>query len=381
MFDLSRAATFAGGPRLGRDPRIDLLRGFALLTIFIDHVPDNPLSNFTLRNFGFSDAAELFVILAGVSSMIAYGRIFERDGTRSGLRKVLMRCLRLYVFQVGLLLTTLVLVHEWREGYGLETELMQPFYEQPLTALAHMLTLHALPSSLNILPLYILVLGAFPLIYAGMRYAPLPTLAVSGGIWLVANLDQSFNLTNWLDGQGWYFNPFAWQFLFALGVLGAAMLRANGGELPRHRLLTAACWGYLALALLLAAPWTVWGLSDFRVIAFDSPDKTALSPLRLLDILALTYLALSSAGLRRLADRPWARPMVACGKHSLEVFSFATLAALLFRLLFYTYGPEWPLQVAVNVVGLGAMLALGLLLEQQGQGERPAGIVSVRGRA
>src|SRR6266487_3160746 len=59
-----------------RDPRIDVLRGLALLMIFVDHVPDNLLSLITLRNFGFSDAAEVFVLLAGFSSMLAYGRIF-----------------------------------------------------------------------------------------------------------------------------------------------------------------------------------------------------------------------------------------------------------------------------------------------------------------
>jgi hypothetical protein len=40
-----------------RDPRIDVLRGFALLTICV----------VTLRSFGFSDAADLFVVLAGLS--------------------------------------------------------------------------------------------------------------------------------------------------------------------------------------------------------------------------------------------------------------------------------------------------------------------------
>jgi hypothetical protein len=89
-----------------RDPRVDLLRGFALLTIFIDHIPGNTLGRYTLRNFGFADAAELFVILSGFSSMVAYGRCFQRDGMRSGLRHLAARCIRLYVFQVGLLLAT-----------------------------------------------------------------------------------------------------------------------------------------------------------------------------------------------------------------------------------------------------------------------------------
>ncbi len=353
----------AGTHKSARDSRIDLLRGFALVTIFIDHVPDNPLTALTMRNFGFADAAELFVILAGVSTMTAYGRAFERDGARSGLRRVLLRCLRIYLAQIALLLATLAFAHEWREHFGLEAADFEPFFERPWAAISHALALHALPASLNILPLYVVLLGLFPLIYAGIRYAPRLALSLSGTAWLGANLDHDFNLTNWLDGQGWFFNPFAWQFLFALGVLGAVVLRANGGELPRSRPLILASWLYLAMSLLLAAPWTAWGLPDLRLVSFDPPDKTALAPVRLLGILAIVYLALGSSRLRRAAGHAWAVPLGACGRHSLEVFTLATLVALVFRLLFHNFGPLWSLQVLVNVAGIGALAAFGLLLE------------------
>ncbi len=56
-----------------RDLRVDVLRGISLLMIFIDHIPDNSLGLVTIHNFGFSDAAEVFVLLAGFSSMLAYG--------------------------------------------------------------------------------------------------------------------------------------------------------------------------------------------------------------------------------------------------------------------------------------------------------------------
>ena len=49
--------------------------------IFIDHVPENGFATFTLRNFGFSDAAEVFVLLAGFSAVLAYGRTFEGQGS------------------------------------------------------------------------------------------------------------------------------------------------------------------------------------------------------------------------------------------------------------------------------------------------------------
>ena len=353
----------AGLKTSARDPRIDLLRGFALVTIFIDHVPGNPLNALTMRNFGFADAAELFVILAGVSAMSAYGRAFERDGARSGLRRVLSRCLRIYLFQIGLLLVTLALARQWGEHLGPEAADLAPFFAQPWAAISHALALRALPPSLNILPLYVVLLGVFPLIYAGIRYAPRLALPLSAAVWLGANLDHNFNLTNWLDGQGWFFNPFAWQFLFALGVLGSVVLRANAGELPRRRPLVLASWAVLAGSLLLAAPWTAWGLPDLRLANFDPPDKTALAPARLLDILAIVYLALGSPWLRRLARHAWATPLVVCGKHSLEVFTLATLAALVFRLLFDEFGPLWQLQVLVNVAGVGAMVAFGLVLE------------------
>ena len=48
----------------GRDHRIDFFRGLALIFIFWDHIPHNPLAELTVRNFGLSDAAEIFVFLA-----------------------------------------------------------------------------------------------------------------------------------------------------------------------------------------------------------------------------------------------------------------------------------------------------------------------------
>lgn len=56
----------------GRDARLDMFRGLALLMIFINHVPGTAWENFTSRNFGFSDAAEAFVFMSGVAAGLAY---------------------------------------------------------------------------------------------------------------------------------------------------------------------------------------------------------------------------------------------------------------------------------------------------------------------
>jgi hypothetical protein len=75
---------------------IDFWRGFALLTIFIDHVPENIFQHVTQKNFGFSDAAELFVFLSGVSVALAYGTRFFDGEAVVAVRAVLRRAFTLY---------------------------------------------------------------------------------------------------------------------------------------------------------------------------------------------------------------------------------------------------------------------------------------------
>jgi hypothetical protein len=348
-----------------RDPRVDVFRGLALLMIFVDHIPNNTLSLVTIRNFGFSDAAEIFVLLAGFSSMLAYGGVFDRDGANSGLRRILLRLGRLYLFQVGLLLTTLGVVLIWTTHYQMQPTIVAPILNAPVTGLAHALTLHAVPSYLDILPLYIVLLAAFPLIYVGMRKNFWLTLGVSAALWLAANLGGNLNLPNWIDGKSWTFDPFAWQFLFTLGAALAMVSAAHDGALPRARWLAWLCGAYLGFAFLVSAPWAAWRLPSLQSLTMPTPDKTHLDALRLLDMLALTYLLLSSARLRTLAASRPLRLLEACGRHSLEVFATGCILALFGRLLFRTFGSELGMQIAVNAVGLTTMCLVGLWLERQ----------------
>jgi hypothetical protein len=356
-------AASVGLRRLPRDSRVDALRGIALIMIFIDHAPDNLLSLGTLRNFGFADAAELFVLLAGFASMVAYGGSFAREGVLLGLRRVLLRCLRLYLFQAVLLLAVLVVVSAWLRYFGVEPESGAPFVHSGLNGLRHGLTLQAQPASLNILPLYIVLLALFPLIYGLIAISPMIALLASCALWIGVNFDPSINLTNWLDGHGWFFDPFAWQFLFVIGALGALLLRRYDGNLPRPLWLRVVAWGYLGFALVAAAPWDTWGWSSFHPIVLDAPDKTVLAPLRLLDVLALAALALSSTRFRVLAERPALRFLVVCGRNSLEVFALGTMLAMICRLAFRTFGVTWATQLLANGIGLGLMIALAVALE------------------
>ncbi len=350
-----------------RDPRVDVLRGLALIMIFLDHVPGNALNRYTMRNFGFSDAAEVFVLLAGFASMMAYGATFERQGAITGLRRIVARCLRLYVFQVGLLLTTLAIAWTWTQHFRMDPVSVHPMLNAGVGQIRRELTLRAQPPDLNILPLYIVLLSLFPVIYLGMHTRPRLTLALSGLLWASTRIWPSLNLTNAMDNSPWFFNPFAWQFLFTIGsCLAQATQR---GPLPRPVWLIGLCWAYIVFACLEATAWPDYGLPNLRLVPIGPLDKTHLSLLRLLHVLAVVYLILTSAAVSAALRRPGlvaplVRGIESCGKHSLEVFSLGTLLALVGRLLFQTYGTTGPMQVLVNGVGLVAMVGLGVLLER-----------------
>lgn len=364
-----REGAWTGAPRpvpRKRDPRVDVLRGLALLMIFIDHIPANAPATFTLHNFGFSDAAEIFVLLAGYSSMVAYGGLFRRAGTRMTLVRIARRCLRIYMFQAALLIVTLLIVRAWMDMTGLIPRFgVRPLLEMGLLqGMLRGLLLNALPNYLDILPLYIILLALFPLIYVGLTRGIWATLALSGVLWLAANIDHQLNLPNAAAvDDGWYFNPFAWQFLFVIGAALASAVQAGAGFLPRCRLATTLAIAYLIFSLLQGGSWADWGLPDLQPLAMGLPDKSHVAPLRLINILALAYLLFSIPGIRTLAEQPFLRAAEACGKHSLEIFAVGCLAALVGRILYRTFDPVWLLQVAVNLGGLALMLGLGLALE------------------
>ncbi len=348
-----------------RERRVDVLRGIALVCIFADHMSGNWLNWVTLRNFGLSDAAELFVMLSGFASMMAFGRSFQRDGARAGLLRIAFRCLRLYIFQVGMLLVMLLTLWLWSLHYPLVPAPVAPIIQGGAAGIRRGLTLQAQSSNLNILPLYILLLAAFPAIYAGLSTRPRLTLAISAAIWLTANLVPGFNLTNAMDGNGWFFNPFAWQFIFVLGAMLAKLMARGQGSLPRLPWLLVLCWLLLAFGFLEAFPWQDWGLPNLAPLAMEPPDKTNLAPLRLLHALALVYVALTWKGLHALLRVPPVAWIECLGRHSLEVFSLATVLALFGQVAFSSFGDQWPTQLLVNLIGMSAMFVLARLLERR----------------
>ena len=352
-------------PRRGRDHRVDALRGAALAMMFIDHIPDNVLNRLTLRNLGFCDAAEIFVLLAGFASMLAYGRAFAREGIGIGLRKLGRRIGRLYVYHIGMLLISIGVITQWRHYHPVPVRFLEPELAHGLSSLWRAMLLYAQPASLNILPLYIVLLGVFPLVYLTSRAGIGVALALSGALWGVVNLFPQINLPNWFDPDGWFFDPFAWQFLFTIGAMAAIVTGRSGGDLPRHRWAVIAAWAYLGFSAVQAFPWSDWNLPNLAPLHIAPPLKTPLSPLRLIDVLSIFYLVQSSPRMSRVASSGGGQVLAVLGRHSLEVFAVGTTLDLLAQLLFVTWGSPWLLQIGVNVFGLGGLLLLARWLDRR----------------
>ncbi len=92
----------------GRDLRIDLLRGYFVVAMIVDHVRGaSPLYLLTGGNRFFTSAAEGFILTSGLVAGLVYRRLIGRDGIGPSLQKVLARSLTLYLLTIGLTLALL----------------------------------------------------------------------------------------------------------------------------------------------------------------------------------------------------------------------------------------------------------------------------------
>ena len=360
----------------GRDARIDAMRGLALLMIFVNHIPGNPLSLLTTRAWGFSDAAEIFVLLAGISSAYAYGRAFHSGEALRGALAIGSRLWSLYLTHLMLFLVAAALCVAAADRLGdsshLETFGFDVFLQAPAAFIGDVLRLAFLPVYLDILPLYIVLLGALPLLFLAARVHRFLPLALAAALY-AADLVVPLNLPNSRLAEHWHFSPFAWQFLFVIGV--TIGLEARAGRLSvaaigrsARRLLTLVAILFSLAAFLAVAPWREWpGYENVWLIDPNSLapiSKTHLHPLRLIDVLTKFWLfvVLVPAGALWLAARPVGL-LATMGRHSLEVFALGTGLSIAGVIAATHFGYHWLAMTAINAAGMLLMLALALMLD------------------
>ena len=105
------------------------------------------------------------------------------------------------------------------------------------------------PVNLDVLPLYIALVIAAPAVLWGLLRRPNWTLLVSALLYFAAR-HFDWNLPSFPGGK-WYFNPFAWQFLFVFGV----WCGFGGGSTIRPAALSRP-------VTIIAAAWLVFAFLD-----------------------------------------------------------------------------------------------------------------------
>ena len=303
---------------------IDFWRGFAIVTIFINHIPGNLFEPYTHKNFGFSDAAELFVLLAGVAAAFAYLPGLSASPARTVMR-IGLRAWSLYMAHLtliavcGAIVAYAVMVTE--DTRLLEATQFDQIMGNPLSATLGVATLGMQPAYLNILPLYIVLLVMAPAMMSLVRVSPWLALAASGAIYTSAQLLE-LTLPAYPATEAWYFNPFAWQLLFVTGLCIGSVLGA-GRRIAVGNLLLVASVAYVLLALVWWRMGWIIDLSPVPRFLWDF-DKTNLSLPRLLHVLALACIV-SRLPLESLLRRTGiGRPLILLGRHSLPVFCVGT---------------------------------------------------------
>ncbi|MGY3617060.1 OpgC domain-containing protein [Bradyrhizobium sp. USDA 10063] len=348
-----------------RDLRLDLFRGLANWAMFLGHIPSSMLAWLTFRNYGFSDGADLFLFISGYTSATVYTRRMDDGGFIFGTTRLFRRVWQIYVAHVLLFVFYLASIHFLSQGFDLPDLIdrynVAPLIHAPVETLTQGLTLKFKPVNLDVLPLYVLLMGIFPLVLWLMLRSPNGVMLGSVLLYFAAR-QFGWNLSSYPSGV-WYFNPFAWQLLFVVG----AWLALGGSEtlhfLVRSRLVVLLGAIYLAFALVLTLsahlPELERMLPRALFEAFNPNDKTNLAPYRFLHLavlitLAARFIPIDAQGLQAAI---W-RPLVKCGQQSLEVFCVGIYLSFIGYFVLRTISDGVFAQLIVGSGGLAIMTAV-----------------------
>jgi hypothetical protein len=352
-----------------RELRLDLFRGLALWLIFIDHVSPDVLTWFTIRSYGFSDAAEIFIFISGYTAAFVYGRAMFESGFEIATARVLRRVWQIYaahvlLFAILVAEVSYVAIGLEKPFYAKEMEILN-FLDQPGSAMVQALLLRYRPLNMDVLPLYIVLMLFLPLILKLIKWRADLTLAASVALYAAA-WRYDLHLTAYPNGF-WSFNPFAWQLLFVFGAWCAL-----GGARRMSRFLSSPVTLWISFAYLLAAfcvtlTWYLPQLSHLMPRWLEQwmypIDKTDLDVLRFAHFLALAVVALRfvPAGWPGLESR-WLWPMILCGQRSLEIFCLGVALAFAGYFVLTEASAGLGLHFLVGICGILMMSAAAWLL-------------------
>jgi hypothetical protein len=347
-----------------RDLRIDACRGIALWCIFLDHIPNNIGSWLTPRNYGFSDAAEVFMFVSGVTCALAYGKARRYEGWTGVIGRTLRRSWDIYVAFLLLTLASAILIHLVGGGSSADANNTRILLDQPGATLARAAILQYRPVNTDVLPIFVLLHLLFaPLLWMLLR-VPNLTLGISLALYVLVHV-FGWTVPAWPNSH-WAFNPVAWQLLVVLG----AWWTIEGKRVQpwvRSRAAFVLAVLYLFFSLVIALSWRIKPLEALipQMLAhlLYPLDKSNLAPLRLLHFLAIAVLAAWLVPRNwRVLKTPVMRGAILCGQNSLPIYCLGVLLAFVSHMALLDISNGLVTQIALSVGGIMAMIVGATLL-------------------
>ena len=355
-----------------RDVRLDFFRGVGLWMIFLDHIPDDVVGWLTLRNYGFSDAAEFFVFISGYLVGFIYVPIVKDGMFLAALKRLWRRAGQLYVAHIMLFLIFTAQIARTVRRFDnpmYEDEFnVHNFLQHPDILIGQALTLRYKPVNLDVLPLYFTLIAAAPFIVWGLVRRPNLTLLLSVALYIPSRIFD-WNIASYPPGTTWYFNPFCWQLLFVFAAW------CGTGEIEKYASLiwsklgmtVAALW--LAFAFLIVMTWHLPALGvlvpKWMIKLIYPIDKTDLDLLRLTHFFALAVIVTSVVTQRwKPLYTKWLYPAVLCGRHSLPLFCIGVFLSFAAHWILTQYTKGVWEQLTVSLLGIVLMVGIAWVLDR-----------------
>src|SRR5690348_15731355 len=240
-----------------RELRIDLFRGLALWLIFVDHMSPDLLTWFTIRSYGFSDAAEIFIFISGYTAAFVYGRAMREQGFVIATARILRRVWQIYLANVFLFTLFFAEIVFAGKSFNnpLYTEEMgvDHFLSEPNVAIVQALFLRFRLLNMDVLPLYVVLMFFLPWILWLMKWRADVALALSAALYVLAGRFD-LHITSYPHGF-WAFNPFFWQLLFVFGAWCALGGAQRISRFVLSPITQAIAIGYIVAAVGLTMTW------------------------------------------------------------------------------------------------------------------------------
>jgi hypothetical protein len=369
-----------------REPNaVDFWRGFALISIFINHIPGIFYAKFTHANYSISDSADLFVFLAGWSLRLLAEGGSRRRTTGELVRRLFSRAFEIYIAQIlitmlaiAILATSATILHnplllQWHNAAAVFNDPVPTHIG--LAVLTHQL------GYFNILPLYVVLMTMAPAFAVIDRLAPAWLLPVSLALYLFV-LTFQITLPTWPVSGTWFFNPFAWQLIFVLGFLLAKPDRGLG-HWARHAILPLRIIGVPIIIVGVLVPVYGWWPDPTQVPdpkLFFIASKAYVSPMRLIQFLAVVAVfSLAYRYIRLLTQFRYTRGPIngliglfaLLGRNSLYVFCVGSLLSLSAQVVRYVSRGSVGSDTAVVIFGIAVMAFTAWLAESQDRARPP----------